>query len=105
MTLTITLELAPEIEAKLRNSLTRKDAATAQQVLAEAVAPTVIELLQKAEAAEPTTQNPADLSAEEFETLLEHLLAETDRMIPPGTPPLSDYALSRESFYEGHPKF
>lgn len=46
-----------------------------------------------------------DLSDEEFEALADQLLEETDRMIPPGTPPLSDYALSRESFYEGHPKF
>jgi len=43
-------------------------------------------------------------SDEEFETLLDQLLDETDRLIAPGTPPLSDYALSRESFYEGHPK-
>lgn len=54
--------------------------------------------------AEFEQENPDRLSNEEFETLLDQLLELTDRAIPPGTPPLSDYALSRESFYEGHPK-
>jgi hypothetical protein len=52
---------------------------------------------------EPSQKSPDELSNEEFEALLDQLLDETDRMIPPGTPPLSDYALSRESFYEDHP--
>jgi hypothetical protein len=101
--MTVTLELSSEVEAKLRESIARKDAESARRLLAEAFAPTVENLLNF-EGVEELPQKSADeLSDEEFEALLDQMLDETDHMIPPGTPPLSDYALSRESFYEDHP--
>ena len=54
--------------------------------------------------AEFEQERPEQLRPEEFEALADQLLELTDRAVPPGTPPLSDYALSRESFYEDHPK-
>lgn len=104
MTLTVMLELSPEAEAKLVESLARKDAESARQILAEAVAPTVENLLSHPEIEEPGQKSPDELSNEEFESLLDQLADEADRLIKPGTPPLSDYAFSRESFYEDHPK-
>lgn len=101
MTLTVTLQLSPEAEEKLRESIARKDSESARQVLAEAVAPTVENLLSHSE---PEQKSPDELSNEEFETLLDQLADEADRLIKPGTLPLPDYAFSRESFYENYPK-
>src|SRR2546422_3780832 len=53
---------------------------------------------------ELSERNSEELSNEEFEALTDQLADVTDKMIAPGTQPLSDYALSRESFYEDHPK-
>jgi antitoxin ParD1/3/4 len=104
MTLTVTLKLSPEAEEKLRESIARKDSESARQVLAEAVAPTVENLLSNSEIEEPEQKSPDELSNEEFETLLDQLADEADRLIKPGTLPLPDYAFSRESFYENYPK-
>ncbi len=102
MTMTVTLELSSEAEAKLRESIARKDAESASRVLAEAFAPAVENLLKSHEIEELPQKSPDELSDEEFEALADQLADETERMIAPGTPPLSDYALSRESFYEDH---
>ncbi len=99
MTLPVTLTLSPEAEAKLRESLARKDGESARQVLAEAVAPTVENLLSHPVVEEREPKSPDGLNDEEFEALADQLVDEMDRLIPPGTPPLSDYALSQESFY------
>jgi len=104
MTLNVTLILSPEAEEKLRESIAQKDAESARRVLAEAIAPTVENLLSDSEVVELERKSPAELSYEEFESLVDQMLEETDRMIKPGTPPLSDYALSRESIYEDYPK-
>ncbi len=104
MALNVTLKLSPEAEEKLRESIVRKDAESARQVLAEAVAPAVEDLLSDPEVEGPEHKSPDELSNEEFEALLDQLADEGDRLIKPGTPPLSDYAFSRESFYEDHPK-
>jgi len=105
MILTVTLKLSSEAEEKLRESIARKDSESARQLLAEAVAPTVENLLSDPEVAGLEQKSPNELSVEEFEALADQLVDEMDRMIAPGTPPLSDYALSRESIYEDHPKF
>jgi len=104
MSLTVTLKLSPETEGKLRESLGRKDVESARRVLAEAFAPTVENLLNSQEDEELLQKSPEELSDEEFEALADQLADEASKMIAPGTPPLSDYALSRESFYEDHPK-
>lgn len=98
MTLPVTLTLSPEAEAKLRESLARKDGESARQVLAEAVAPTVENLLSHPVVEEREPKSPDELNDEEFEALADQLVIEMDRLIPPGTPPLSDYALSQEGF-------
>jgi hypothetical protein len=100
----VTLELSSEAEAKLRESIARKDAESARRVLAEAFAPAVEDLLNFEGVEELQQRSPEELSNEEFEALADQLANEVERMIAPGTPPLSDYALSRESFYEDHPK-
>lgn len=104
MIMTVTLELSSEVEAKLRESIARKDAESASRVLAEAFAPAVENMLKSQEIEELLQKSPDELSNEEFEALADQLADETERMIAPGTPPLSDYALSRESCYEDHPK-
>ena len=44
------------------------------------------------------------LSHEEFKTALEEWDALVKKFAKPGIEPLSDYAMSRESIYEDHPK-
>ncbi len=94
MTMTITLELSPEMEAKLREGIARHDAEGVRQVLADALAPTVEALLQ---------QTPQQLSEDEFETLADQLADELAARIESQTPVLSDYAVSRAGIYEDHP--
>ncbi len=105
MTLTITLNLSPEAEAELQESIARKDAESARQLLVEAVAPTVESLLSQAEGDELEQKSPAQLSDAEFEALADRLAEEVDRLIPSWTPALSDYALNGEGVYKDRPKF
>ena len=67
MTLTVTLKLSPEAEEKLKESIARKDSESARQILAEAVAPTVENLLSHpvVEAWEP--KSPDELNGAESE--------------------------------------
>ena len=44
------------------------------------------------------------LSDEEFEALADELAEKFMEFVGPDFPPLSDYAMSREGIYEGHPK-
>ena len=104
MAMSVTLKLSAEAETKLRESIAKKDIETAQQVLAESLPMTVEGLLRIPDLAGLEHKSPDQLSIEEFEALADELADEVGKMIPPGTPPLSEYALSRESFYEGHPK-
>ena len=94
MTMTITLELTPELEARLQEGIARRDAATVRQALHEAVEPTVEELM---------TDETEDLSDEEFDRLSEELVAHVSKNLPPDWEGLSDYAMSREGIYEDHP--
>ena len=88
--MTITLELPPETESRLRQVVARRDAESLRCLLAEAVAPTVEALL--AEPPEPR------LSNEEFNALLDELAK-----CAGDVPTLSDYAVSREDIYGDHP--
>ena len=87
----VTLELSSELEAKLRQSLERRDSGSMRQLLAEAIAPTVEALLQQA----PDRGVEND---DEFEAAAEELAA----YLGPDAPVLSDYAVSRAGIYEGH---
>lgn len=48
--------------------------------------------------------NNKHLSHEEFKAALERLDALAKKFTKPNAKPLSDYAMSRESIYEDHPK-
>ena len=52
----------------------------------------------------PLVENNQQLSYKEFKAALEEWDALVKKFARPGTEPLSDYAMSRESIYEGHPK-
>jgi len=56
------------------------------------------------DAEEPLASNNSRLSSEEFKAILDRLAAKAMKFDGPDAQPLSDYAMSRESIYEGHPK-
>ncbi|MBM4045507.1 MAG: hypothetical protein FJ279_10365 [Planctomycetes bacterium] len=91
--MTITLQLPPELEAKLRTEIARHDAERLRQLLAEALAPAVEMLLRT---------GADQLSDEEFEALADELANEGAASIAPHAPLLSDYAVSRAGIYEDH---
>lgn len=53
---------------------------------------------------EPLASNNSRLSSEEFKAILDRLAAKAMKFDGPDAQPLSDYAMSRESIYEDHPK-
>ena len=53
---------------------------------------------------EPLAGNNSRLSSEEFKAILDRLAAKAMKFDGPDAQPLSDYAMSRESIYENHPK-
>ena len=54
--------------------------------------------------AETSSDNNQQLSLEEFDALADKLADLSMKIDGPDTQPLSDYAMSRESIYENHPK-
>jgi ATP phosphoribosyltransferase regulatory subunit HisZ len=89
----ITLQLSPELEQKLRDSIARRDAQSIKQLLADAFAPTVEALLK---------QTPTQFTIEdedELEASIDGLLDEFALSVG-AIPTLSDYAVSREGIYE-----
>lgn len=56
------------------------------------------------ETEDPLANNNSRLSTEEFRAALDRLAAKAMKFDGPDAQPLSDYAMSRESIYEGHPK-
>lgn len=52
----------------------------------------------------PFARNNSQLSTEAFEAALNRLAAKAMEIDGPNAQPLSDYAMSRESIYENHPK-
>ena len=61
-------------------------------------------LQQISDGTEALLVNNSQLSTEEFEAVLDRLAAKAMKFDGPDAPPLSDYAMSRESIYEDHPK-
>ncbi len=92
--MTITLELPPEVQARLQAKLAYRDAESMRQLLADAFAPTVEALLQQA---------PNQMNEDEFEAVADLLADEFAACVKAKTPPLSDYAVSRAGIYEDHP--
>lgn len=93
MTLTITLDLSPEVEAKLQEKIAQRDSEGVRRLLADALTPIVENLLR---------QITEELSEDDFELLMEQLADDWASYMKPGTPVLSDYAVSRASIYEDH---
>lgn len=94
MTLTVTLSLAPDVEAELRDSIAHKDTERIRQMLTDALTPTIEALLHE----------PATLSDdEEWEGLVEQLLDTVATADPASLPVLSEYATTRAGIYEEHP--
>ena len=56
------------------------------------------------DAAEPLVNNNQQLSLEEFDAALQRIADLSMKIDGPDAQPLSDYAMSRESIYENHPK-
>ena len=97
---TITLQLSPELEQKLRESIARRDAPSIRQLLADAFAPTVEALLEQTH----SQFNHEELEDEdELEASVDRLLDEFALYLGSNLPTLSDYAVSREGIYEDHP--
>ncbi len=94
---TITFELSPELEEKLRDTIARKDAESTRQLIAEALVPTVEALLQKPR--EPISLEEFDQITAELDALNDEIAANHGGSLPV----LSDYAVSREGIYEDHP--
>jgi antitoxin ParD1/3/4 len=92
---TITLTLSPELEQKLRESIARQDTETVRQLIADAFAPTVEELLAE--------KTDAEIDDDEFELIADQLADDVAVCVGSDVLPLSDYAVSREGIYEEHP--
>ena len=92
----ITLELPPDVEAKLREGAANQDADAVRRLLAEAVAPivdaTVDALLQ--DPAHGVMRRADGLTDREFEALADELAT-----MPPALPSLPDDSISREGIY------
>ena len=69
------------------------------------VYPNSRQLQQTADGTEAAlASNSSLLSSEEFKAALDRLAAKAMEFDGPNAQPLSDYAMSRESIYENHPK-
>lgn len=90
----ITLELSPDTEVQLRESVAHGDVEAIRRLLAEVLTPTVEALLQ---------EMPAELTETELEAVADQLADELTADLGPNAPSLSDYAVSREGIYEDHP--
>jgi len=91
--MTITLELPPDVQTKLRAKIARQDAESVRQLLVDVFTPTVEAMLQQ-------THNQID--DDEFETVADLLADEWVACVKSTTPALSDYAVSRSGIYEDH---
>jgi len=90
----ITLELTPDLELKLRQSLAAHDTESVRRLLADALIPTVEALLH---------QEAEVLPSEQFEVLTDQLVQEFATFFDSTPPTLSDYAVSRAGIYEARP--
>ena len=90
--MTITVYITPDIEKQVQENISLGDTDAVRRLLVEALEPTVDALMN----------NKSQLSAEEFEIMLDRLAEKFMEYVGPDVPPLSDYALSREGIYEDH---
>ena len=95
--MTITVEIPEDIEKRIQQSVAQGDIKAARSLLLETVIPSV-------EAHFMAGETPKDVSVEEFEARLDELADTFMQYVGSDCQPLSDYATSREAFYEGRPK-
>lgn len=93
MSMIVPLEITGELEGQLREGIAAHDVARVRQVLLAAVEP----------AAEALVRPPAGQDEREpLGQFFDRLADEVAGYLGPDHQPLSDYAVSRESFYEDH---
>ncbi|MEA1977161.1 MAG: hypothetical protein U9N80_04615 [Chloroflexota bacterium] len=92
--MTITIEIPPDIENRIRKNIALGDVNTVRVLLTEALTPTVEALMHD--------EISSQLSDEKFEALSDQLADELLACADPSILPLSDYAVSREGLYEDH---
>jgi antitoxin ParD1/3/4 len=90
----ITLELSPDIEVQLRESVAHGNADAVRRLLVELLTPTVEALLQ---------EKPVEITDTEFEAVADQLADELTVSLGSNVLSLSDYAVSRAGIYEDHP--
>ncbi len=95
MTLTVTLNLPPDVEAELRKSIAHRDTERVRQMLTDALIPTVEALLQEVPA--------PSYDMNEWDVLVDQLAATVAPATVNNLPILSDYTTSRAGIYEEHP--
>ena len=91
--MTIMFDLPPAMEKEIEESIAQRDAQRLQRLLSEAIPSTVDRLLNR-----PMRR----LTAEEFQRFINHFTERVTTKLAGSDLSLSDYALSRESFYEDH---
>jgi len=91
--MTITLELSPELQARLRTNIARRDSESIRQLLADTFTSKVEALFQ---------QTHSQIDDDEFEAVADLLANEFAACVKSTTPPLSHYAVSRAGIYEEH---
>lgn len=96
MTVTVTVELTPIQEKKLRTGLALQDEESVRQLLLDAIEPTIVDLFKEAE----TTETKGEAEWNQLSVLLTEELA---ARLPSDFQELSDYAVSREGIYAEHP--
>lgn len=95
MTLTVTLNLPPDVEAELWQSIAHHDTERVRQMLTDALTPTVEALLKQGAV-------PVD-DTHEWDVLADQLVETVAIATFKNSPILSDYATSRAGIYEEHP--
>ena len=93
--MTITLEVPPDMEAKLREYMAKHDPAEVQRELEAAFARAVALLM--------LVDGNTPLSDAEFEAMSDELADHFERCAQPGAGSLPDQAFTRESIYGDHP--
>ena len=96
----ITLELPPDVEAKLRECAAKQDAEAVRRMLTEAVAPVVDATV------DALMQDPAHGAVRRADGLTDmELEARADEPVDmiPGLPTLPDDVMRRENIHDNHP--
>jgi hypothetical protein len=90
----VIIDIPPNEESLLRDAVERRDESGIERILVQIVRPAVESQLRN---------NPADLTLEEFERLLDELADEAEQHLGPDVRPLPAAAISRAGIYGDHP--